>query len=463
MQDATRTSEAWAALAGSLVNGLDHLGRRVDTQHFAASNPPKTCGKKRVRRIQIELPFLRQQVRDLELKLKRLKLHSAQAVDTVNVEPKSLEPVLNTNLVENGSDPNQNSVWNNIAERQLKERLRAKQQQTQLKQTHVDLLDMSVELQKLLKKCDENQQEIAERLQFKQQQRYWDFKMGSADEIYADQLTLVTRMRLQMQSQQPSKSSYLTSGLSMGPEVVKWDSSFKAGFILEMQFGTTLPFALGVTADSYWRFFGCGYGMQDVVRHEADLSTGTIARACKIRTDFEGFTSRVGGKYTARRYFDTDGSINIVWAGSGEVEEIGDATFSGMQLHKRGCIKLRRVPRQGTGQQSTSTVVEASFETIPVLHESVEDKEQQTQKFLDAITKSYHIVDKLLCHRMGTLHCDLRLPWCALHVYSKLARHVCTGSFASSISTTAESRAGMERKILGEVLVNYFLEECTNV
>ncbi|KAK1946338.1 hypothetical protein P3T76_001891 [Phytophthora citrophthora] len=165
--------------------------------------------------------------------------------------------------------------------------------------------------------------------------------------------------------------------------------------------GSTLPFALNVAADAYWRFFGCGYGMQS--RHEADVSTSTIARAFKIRTDSEGFTSKVTGKYSARRYVDSDGSIVIVWTGSGDVEEIGDVTFNGVQVHKRGWIKLRRVPRQGANQQSTSTVVEASFETIPMLHDSIENKKQEAQKFLDVVAKSYHILDKLFCNRMGSL------------------------------------------------------------
>eukprot|EP00644_Phytophthora_capsici_P009394 jgi/Phyca11/15398/fgenesh1_pg.PHYCAscaffold_13_\ len=138
----------------------------------------------------------RQQVRDLELKLKRLKLHNAQTVDIVK-------------------------------------------------------------------------QEVAERLQIKQPQQYWDFEADPAEEIYADQLVILTRLRLQMQMQEPSRALCLSSGLSMGPEVVKWDP--KAGFILKMQVGMTLPFALNVTADSYWRFFGCGYGV--VSQDESDLST----------------------------------------------------------------------------------------------------------------------------------------------------------------------------------------------
>lgn len=133
------------------------------------------------------------------------------------------------------------------------------------------------------------------------------------------------------------------------------------------------------------------------------MQMGTVARSFKIRTDFEGFTSKLGGKYTACRHVDEDGSITIVWVGSGDVHEIDGVKFSGTQVHKRGCFKLRRVVRQGSGQQSTSTVVEASFETIPLFHDSVVDKNQQTQALLDGINKSYTKVNKLFCQKMGSL------------------------------------------------------------
>lgn len=165
MQDATRTSEAWAALAGSLVNGVDPRDaqdarpRTIQRSNASGdSNPARKSGKKRIRRIQLELSFFRHQVRDLELQLKRIKLQNSSP----RSELKSLESV--QNLVGKGSGADQNSVWNGIAERQLKERLRVEEQRQQLKQTHVESSNMSMELQKLLRKCDEHQ--VRRQLQF---------------------------------------------------------------------------------------------------------------------------------------------------------------------------------------------------------------------------------------------------------------------------------------------------------
>ncbi|KAF1783810.1 hypothetical protein GQ600_25797 [Phytophthora cactorum] len=287
-------------------------------------------------------PRGKKRVRDLELKLKRLKLQNSSVVGVTKSELKP--PPLEQNLVRREAD--QNSVWNGFAERQLKERLR----------THTDFVNMSMELQKLLEKWNENQQDVAERVELKQQQqqRFRDFKTDPEDEIYADQLALVTRMRLQTQKQSPSRTLYLSSGLSMGAEILKRDPSVKAGFILELQYGTMLPFGLEVAAHAFWWFFGCGYGMQRMDRNEGDLSTGTIAREFKIQTNFEDFRTKVGG--------------------NGDVEEVNGVKFNDTHLHKQGCIKLRSVPRQGLGQESTSTVLEGSFKTIPLFRESVVDR-----------------------------------------------------------------------------------------
>ncbi|KAG6582980.1 uncharacterized protein IUM83_06173 [Phytophthora cinnamomi] len=407
MQDAARTSEAWASLADSLVmdaRSVDALPR-CDSTDASATKPRD---RKRVRRMQVELPFFRHQVHELEFKLKRLKLQRvspvAGSVKTELHSPRSVQI-----LVQKGSAADQNSVWNGIAERQLKERLRAEQQQQQLKQTHVELLGLSVELQTLLRKCDEHQHEVVERVGAGvQSHRYWDCKKDLPEDIFADQLSTVARMRLQMQMQSPSRALYPGSGLSLGPEMVRWDPSIKAGFKLELQGGTVLPFGLEVAADAYWRFFGHAWETR-VARDESDLSTDTIARSFNVQADFEGFTSKVAGKYTARRYVDEDGTVVVAWASVGDIQEFDDISFHGFQIHKKGYFKFRRVPRQGPGSHSTSTVVEASLETIPVFHESVTsaDKAQQTRTFLSALDKSFVKVDKVFCQRMGALLVEL--------------------------------------------------------
>ncbi|GMF28391.1 unnamed protein product [Phytophthora lilii] len=106
----------------------------------------KAKGKKRVRRIQIELPFYRQQVQALELKLERLKLqkHVTSSLQQRPEDPRGISSLVDAASV---------STWNAIAERQFKERLRAETKQTELKAAHVELAQLLPELLKLLEKC----------------------------------------------------------------------------------------------------------------------------------------------------------------------------------------------------------------------------------------------------------------------------------------------------------------------
>lgn len=82
--------------------------------------------------------------------------------------------------------------------------------------------------------------------------------------------------------------------------------------------------------------------------------------------------------------------------------------FYGLQYHKKGFIKMHRVERQGPGQQSTSTVVEAYFETIPVFHESVSEsgKAQQTQALINSVRQCNAQVNAAFCRALGKLLLD---------------------------------------------------------
>ncbi|GMF36484.1 unnamed protein product [Phytophthora fragariaefolia] len=211
--------------------------------------------------------------------------------------------------------------------------------------------------------------------------RHWNLKTDPAEDIFADQLTMITKLWLQMHNQGPSRTLNPGLGLSMGPEEVKWDPSIKAGFKLELQAGTMLPFGLEVTLNAYWKFIYFGYdlGRDHAPRLESELPI------------------------TARRYLDTDGSTAIVWANTDDVKEMNGVKFHGLQLHTNGCIRFRRAPRQGPGQQSTSTILEASLESIPVFHETVADRAQQAQVFVAENGKAFTKIDKLFCQRMGAM------------------------------------------------------------
>jgi hypothetical protein len=112
--------------------------------------------------------------------------------------------------------------------------------------------------------------------------------------------------------------------------------------------------------------------------------------------------SKVQGKYTSQKRATEEGCV-IVWSGVWDVSEIGHAKFRGMQLHKQGVIELRRVPHEGPGQHSTSTVAEIQFVTTPVFHESIKDNTQKTLELIVALQRSYDIVNSSFRQKMSDL------------------------------------------------------------
>ncbi|KAK1935822.1 hypothetical protein P3T76_010516 [Phytophthora citrophthora] len=97
----------------------------------------KRSRKKRVRRIQLELALFHSQVEELELKLKRLKLQKASGI--------ALFDAIRTT-----------SAWNAIAERQLKERVRVEQRNSELRVSYKGLMGVSTEIQKLLDRIEDS-------------------------------------------------------------------------------------------------------------------------------------------------------------------------------------------------------------------------------------------------------------------------------------------------------------------
>lgn len=110
----------------------------------------------------------------------------------------------------------------------------------------------------------------------------------------------------------------------------------------------------------------------------------------------------MSGKYTCQTYVEED-EVMIVWVEHADVSEFGGVRFNGMQYQKRACLTLRRVPRDGPGQQATSTVVETYFETIPVFQDSIVDKLQQTEAFINSAYRSHTKLNNIVCQHMSNL------------------------------------------------------------
>ncbi|KAL3670607.1 hypothetical protein V7S43_003799 [Phytophthora oleae] len=351
----------------------------------AGSTRAKWSGKKRVRRIQLELTLFRSQVEELELKRKRLKLQQASGNS-----PALLDDIGTT------------SVWNAIAERQLRERLRAEKHTTELQASYKGLVDFSTDIQKLLRRSEDSKKELAERVKQEPRFRFQKLTTEADDEIFSEQLTIVSRLYLGLQQQwkwpqTPSSSLHFGLDLSLGEEVVKVDPYVKAGIVLEARSGAILPFTLDVVVMAFWEFLGT-YNCID----DTDCSTDFLARSFSLSTNFEGSFSQPAGKYTCRK-FATENEATLVWVERADVEEFGGTKFSGMQYLKRGYLKLRIAPREGPGRKSAVTTVETYTETTPIFRDDISNQEEQLQDLVKAVKRSYKTVNAVFCQNMTNI------------------------------------------------------------
>ncbi|KAL4088245.1 hypothetical protein PRIC1_012670 [Phytophthora ramorum] len=355
----------------------------------------KWGNKKRVRRIHVELSLHRQQVQELELKLKRLKLQKSQSVAMEHQD--TCRDQLRTTA---GSEAV--SVWNAIAERQFQERLRAQSQQKRLRDTQTQLTQFSTELLKLLEKCG-SREKLVGGLTVKQPLKFWELAVEADHELFAEQLASVARLRLELQQgQAPGKTMNFDWGLCMGNVAVKRNPSANSGVALEMHCGMAVPFNLQVAARAYWRFFCLEHGEVPSCDDFTKVPTDTIAQSFSIRLQLEGLILRASGKYTCQQYVGKD-EVTIVWVDHTDVSEFGGIKFKGMQYQKRACIKMRRVPHEGPGEQSTSTVVEKHVETIPIFREGDADILQQTEAFINSANQTHNKLNKIVGQAMANL------------------------------------------------------------
>jgi hypothetical protein len=131
------------------------MKRQEPASTSTTSGLTKAGNKKRVRRIQRELPVLRQEVRDLEITLARLQLKQRGEGPAPQRCSEGGSNLSRKACEENGL------LWDSIAEGQLRSRLRSEQERQQLRDLRTELQQYSKELQQALGKCAINVAEVS--------------------------------------------------------------------------------------------------------------------------------------------------------------------------------------------------------------------------------------------------------------------------------------------------------------
>ncbi|KAG1709500.1 hypothetical protein DVH05_020151 [Phytophthora capsici] len=336
--------------------------------------------KKRVRRETRELKYLREQTRELELRLEHLKKRKPSDCDFVSVDRRKLV----------------DETWRNKAEQQLKKRLESEQLQEELQGIRSVQKTLVVALKKHLKSCSSDKK--LHSLLKPKASKFWNLLSGDDSGIYAEQLTQVAKMYLKMQHPnfQSRIGLQMSSGVTQGREIVKADSSNSSGVTFEMHCGTSVPFDVHVAGNAYWRLTTTeAYTRQGSLQPDLHTESNFASASFNLKVECEDFTATVRGKQTSRRYIDEDNEI-IVWAGSADPIEFNGAMFYGMQCRKTGWIKLRRA----TGG---NTFVEMYSEMTPLFLSGVEDKKWQIQALVGSMASAQSKTEAIYCQMVREL------------------------------------------------------------
>ncbi|KAG7395770.1 hypothetical protein PHYBOEH_003205 [Phytophthora boehmeriae] len=339
--------------------------------------PPPMPKKKRVRREVRELRHLRDQTRKLELRLEQLK--KRVPADYQQGVPRGVM----------SSAP---SLWSNIAERQLWERMRTEEVQRTLRAACSEQAKFAAELKKLLKACTPTKNITA----------LTELKPAAlSDEdcagIYAEQLTLIAKVFAQLQQSQLVRPKLLLSDMTTGVEVVKKSPIGNTGIVFEMHCTTTVPFDVRVAGNAYWRMSVCeAYQRQGSRVQEMDTGSTLLSTSFALNVRCDDFTANVHGHQTCRRYSSDDTEV-IVWVGYANPVEFNGARFYGVQCKKTGWIKLQR------GSDQSSTTVEMYSEMTPVFAEGSTDQQAQICTLVDAMGNAHKKTNDIYCSIMREL------------------------------------------------------------
>ncbi|ETP39777.1 hypothetical protein F442_12790 [Phytophthora nicotianae P10297] len=384
----------------SLSGGVE-LHNSLQVNSDASSPPPQTLSsqpkpmlgpappkqkKKRVRRETREIKYLREQARKLELRLEQIQKRVPANRDSNSIVCANYKTA-------------RLSVWESIAERQLKERLHGELMQKELRAACSVQAKLVQELKKQLRLCAEDKKLSA--LMKRKSARLWDLLSDESSDIYAEQLTQVAKMCLQMQQQTapPRHALQLANDLTQGVDVLKRNPTSAAGVVFEMRCGTSIPFDVHVAGNAYWRLTAHeAFHRQGSLQQDLDAKGDVASASFNLQVACEGFTATVRGKQTCRRYINND-SETIVWTGYADPIELNGTKFSGMQCRKTGWIKLQRV----AGQPAGATWVEMYSEMTPLFKEGVEDQNWQIHALLDSMTKAHSKTNEIYCRMVREL------------------------------------------------------------
>ncbi|KAF1322471.1 hypothetical protein FI667_g11272, partial [Globisporangium splendens] len=284
------------------------------------------------------------------------------------------------------------SVWENVADRQYKERLRAEQQNKKLKTMLEGQIKLATSLEKILKKRP-NMEVLYPDTENKppKAQRVITYEESDAD-IFKTQLEAVEKAYPDV-DEVMKNTGFFTSEETRHDVRVK-DFPDDDGVLMEFMATTTVPFDLHVTGNALWRF------MSEVAikRHcyfekPVESTEDTIQRGFGLNLDEGGLKVDLRGKHTLRKYIEDD-RVVIVWKSLMEPISL-PSKVKGLRFHDIGYLVAQRSESNPIG----STLIKAYGNMSPVLPEETGDQDEQIGALTDFVINC-HESNVALCTQL---------------------------------------------------------------
>lgn len=368
----------------------------------AASNSSST---KRVRRQKEELLYLRTKVVELEERLQQLKRVNGETASTrgspvpsssddADASPAKATTATTHNHKKRRSDDSSGtddddshsttssssppaispallaSVWENVAERQYKERLRAEQQNKKLKTMLEGQIKLATSLEKILKKRPNMEVLYPDTEPTKTVTAQRVITYNESDEcVFAKQLAAVNAAYPRTDDVMAA-SGFFTSGETRHDFRVK-DVPDDDGVIMEFMATSTVPYDVPIAGNALWRFMSDVAIKKHCYFEEIIESTDdTVSRSFGVRKVEDGKDVDLRGKHTLRKFVEVE-RVVLVWTSLMEPIQLADAHVHGLRFDDIGWLVAEPAP-----ELPGATVIKAFGTLMPLPLDDADDDEQ---------------------------------------------------------------------------------------
>ncbi|RLN71165.1 hypothetical protein BBJ28_00004395 [Nothophytophthora sp. Chile5] len=358
--------------------------------------PVKPPTKKRVRRQREELLYLRVKVKEMESNLSKLKDNR----DDKAGDSSSALQVSHGKAT--GSSPLLASVWENLANRQYRDRERAERENRKLKST----LEGQIKLAKCLEKILEDQPEV-------------DMLSGP---ILSKQSKLLT---IGGESEQEDVYTQLWAEIEAG--FVDFEATYDSSFYAEMekeQFDATVtstlekgiavqflgfkrvPFPQEVAANGMWRFTSCEVTKRSAYFYEEVSAERTGLLNCrayglKIQSDHASLDYRCENIMECRTVGER---VVIMSRGLAKPIKFSAAPVNGIRFHEVGWIVIEKAAAKDPSSHNQYSTLTSWCELRPIFEDDASDVDVTvgavTDFVIDSFYRNVHLGEEIIANIM---------------------------------------------------------------